>query len=81
MGSARRGELVLAFRQNDLFLRIASHYKRYPKEVRANGTLASAREMRALSFPEKFCRTINFRRQTFVHGTVEAGLFENFSMR
>src|SRR6266511_5405403 len=36
---------------------------------------------RALTFPEKFYRTIDFRRQAFVHRTIERGLLEHFALR
>jgi hypothetical protein len=32
-------------------------------------------------FPEKFYRTIDFRRQAFVHRTIERGLLEHFALR
>ena len=34
-----------------------------------------------LAFPEKFRRAINFRREAFVHGTIERGLLEDFPVR
>jgi hypothetical protein len=40
-----------------------------------------ARETHALPFPEKFYRTIDFRRQAFVHRTIERGLLEHFALR
>src|SRR6266576_730931 len=32
------------------------------------------------TFPEEFCWPIDFRRQTFVHWTIERGLFERFAL-
>ncbi len=40
-----------------------------------------ARETRALPFPEKFRRAMNFRWEAFVHGTIERGLLKDFPVR
>ena len=34
-----------------------------------------------LPFPEEFRRAMNFLRKTFVHGTIERGLLQQFSVR
>jgi hypothetical protein len=40
-----------------------------------------ARETRALPFPEKFRRAIDFRWEAFVHGAIERGLLKDFPLR
>jgi hypothetical protein len=39
------------------------------------------RDKRALPFPEKFRRAMNFRWEAFVHGTIERGLLKDFAVR
>jgi hypothetical protein len=40
-----------------------------------------AREHGALPFPEKLGRATNFRREAFVHGTIEGGLLKDFPVQ
>src|SRR5438876_5249452 len=47
---------------------------------RSTWRFARAKRLQS-TFPEKFCRPIDFRRQTFVHRTIERGLLEHFALR
>ena len=49
--------------------------------VNSERCLDFARDDKKSAFPEKFRRTIDFRRQTFVHRTIERGLLKRFTVR